>query len=283
MAMIWTMARREEDRRGAGVLEPTMQRLHRLGSRLRGFLQPAPIGVVPSCWDYLRLRPRMFTLWFRLRKLRHRAQTKLTRAGIHWRQIEFGEDSAKAHLVQKVIPHNIKNMWLINRDRTERLIIILRTIRGIDCRKSRVLCIGPRNEAEVLLLSLYGFPLRNISAIDLFSYTPLIQVMDMHNMEFDDSEFDIVYSSFVVRYSNDLPRVCQETVRVARDRGLVAIGFVYPRANGEDPLAGTKLRGGLKELYGYFGDHIRHVFWQEEFSVTDRPEVIATTIFSISK
>ncbi|MCH8073872.1 MAG: hypothetical protein IIA09_18220 [Proteobacteria bacterium] len=39
-------------------------------------------------------------------------------------------------------------------------------------------------------MSAYGFNLKNIQAIDLFSYSPLIDVMDMHEMEYGDSRFD---------------------------------------------------------------------------------------------
>ena len=128
-------------------------------------------------------------------------------------------------------------------------------------------------------MSLYGFSLENITGIDLFSYSPLIQVMDMHDLKFNDNQFDIVYSSFVLRYSNDIWRACAEAVRVTKDSGLIAIGTSFGRSS---DLVGTDLNGGIKEILGYFGDHVKHIYWQEEFPFSHEDN-IATVIFSISK
>ena len=66
--------------------------------------------------------------------------------------------------------------------------------------------VGPRNEAELLLLSSYGFDAAKLTAIDLFSYTPVVRLMDMHELKYSDNSFDAVYSAFVITYSDDIPR-----------------------------------------------------------------------------
>src|SRR5439155_23120353 len=103
------------------------------------------------------------------------------------------KDEQHAYLHKEVIAWNTHMVWEIRRRRTERLMNVLRTIEGLPIKRSRILCIGPRNEAEILLLSLYGFPIDNIVSIDLFSYSDLIQVMDMHDLKFPADSFDIVY------------------------------------------------------------------------------------------
>ena len=232
--------------------------------------------LCPSYLDYVRQRPIVFAAWFHWRRLVY-GMFPLTR--VRRRQTEFRNRSAKAHLVEKVIPHNQGLQRRISRSRTEKLMYLLRSVEGLSPKSCRVLCIGPRNEAEILLLSLHGFSRQHITAIDLFSQSPLIQVMDMHELRFPDDHFDIVYSSYVLRYSSDVQRACAEMVRVTKDSGLVAIAYVYGGEGGE---FGTVLNGGLQELFGYFGSSIKATYWQEEFS---RPsgETIVTTIFRISK
>ena len=72
-------------------------------------------------------------------------------------------------VANEVMDHNLGNMNLINRSRTERLIVILRTINGFKIGKSRLLIIGPRNEAEILLFVGYGAKLRKYKIHRLFS------------------------------------------------------------------------------------------------------------------
>ena len=57
----------------------------------------------------------------------------------------------------------------------------------------KVLSIGPRSEGEIFKIFASGFELNNIVGLDLFSYSPLIKLGDMHNLEFNRGEFDIIF------------------------------------------------------------------------------------------
>ena len=247
----------------------------RVVSRLFPQYREAPLALNFSLLNFIRLWPPGFTLWFHWRRFRFSI-------GKHyWRQMEFDHEAGKAHLTDKVIPYNKAKIYTIGSlERTERLMNVLRTVEGVDTKSSKLLCIGPRNEAELLLLSLYGFPLKNVTAIDLFSYTPLIKVMDMHDLKFDDDQFDIVYSSYTLTYSDDVQRACSEALRVTRDSGFMAFGF---GSNPNRKFGGTELTGGLDELYGYFGGHVRHVYWQQEVPDDAAGLSMCTSIFSITK
>ncbi len=245
----------------------------------RVILRQPSSAFIPSYFVYLRQRPLVFAAWFHLRKTLCQARNKFRRIWSTKTVIEFENKAEKAHLVNRVIPHNINRIGVVGRARTEKLMNVLRSIGELDSKNAKILCVGPRNEAEILLLSLYGFPIKNITGIDLFSYSPLIRVMDMHDMKFPDDQFDIVYSSHVVTYSDDIQRACSEAMRVAKDSGLIAMGFVFGRVN--DTLS-TRLSGGLKELFGYFGDHIKHIYWQDEVPLGGGA-TRATTIFRIRK
>tara|TARA_Y100000588_G_scaffold89019_1_gene95423 strand:- start:50167 stop:50844 length:678 start_codon:yes stop_codon:yes gene_type:complete len=224
--------------------------------------------------NYFMRRPLTFGIWFNLRRFKH----KILR--IPRRYLDTVPLVGDDHVTENVLPYNESLVWKISRNRTERLLSVLGTIGGIDKNNSKVLCIGPRNEAEVLLMSLYGFDLRKISAIDLFSYSPLIDIMDMHEMNFQDNQFDVLYSSYVLRYSNDIRLACSESVRVTKPNGLIAVAFVHSPTT--KPQVGTQLSGGLKEMFHYFGDNVGHIFWQEEL-LTESGQMVCTSIFSVSK
>ena len=56
----------------------------------------------------------------------------------------------------------------------------------------------------------YGISRKNISAIDLISYSPWIDLGDMHNLPYKDNSFDIIICGWVIAYSNKK----ETTVRV---------------------------------------------------------------------
>ncbi|MBI1778584.1 MAG: class I SAM-dependent methyltransferase [Proteobacteria bacterium] len=91
----------------------------------------------------------------------------------------------------------------------------------------RVLSVGPRTEAEIFVLMLNGFRLENISALDLFSYSPWIEAGDMHAMPYGDQSFDVCVAGWVLTYSTDPKRAAKEILRVTKPGGHIAIGWQY--------------------------------------------------------
>ena len=89
----------------------------------------------------------------------------------------------------------------------------------------KVLSIGPRAEGEIFNIFAHGFELKNITGLDLFSYSPLIKLGDMHNLEFNDEEFDVVLMGWCLAYSNDKKKALLEVKRVMSKNGLLVIGY----------------------------------------------------------
>lgn len=168
-----------------------------------------------------------------------------------------------------------------HRNRTERLINILRTIQGFSLKRSKLLCVGPRNEAEVLLLRKYGFKSKNIHSIDLFSYSPSIKVMDMNSLDFPDNYFDVYYSSAVIKYSPDIDLTVSESLRVTKPGGLMAFCFTFGTVTDLVP-DGSAFPGGLKDLFKLYDENIEWIYWQEEFFYSEG-DTRATAIFRIKK
>ena len=181
----------------------------------------------------------------------------------------------------KVVDYNFDAAWRITRQRTERLINVINSVRGFDRRSAKVLVIGPRNEAELLLFSAYGFTLDNISAIDLFSVSPMIQVMDMHDMAFADDSFDMVYASYVLAYSDRPKQAVLEMLRVVKHGGLFAVAAGIDFVSDSNVVGVTTLRGLLKELYDYIGERLDFVLWQEEYE--EKGTTALSSIVRISK
>ncbi len=88
----------------------------------------------------------------------------------------------------------------------------------------KLLSIGPRSEGEIFNLFAQGFEFKNIASIDLFSYSPLIQLGDMHKLDFDHEEFDIVLMGWCLAYSNDKEKVLSEVKKVLKPNGIMVIG-----------------------------------------------------------
>lgn len=195
-----------------------------------------------------------------------------------------------SHIAERVVPHQIWQVTAIARQRTERIMRLLPSVGGLDMRRAKVLCIGPRNEAEVLLLRCYGFRPENVTAIDLFTYSPSIQLMDMHSLKFRDDSFDVVYCAFTLRYSSDPARAVREMVRCARPGALTVIVFIKPvnaRMRPGGVSAHAKFENGLNDVLALFGPAVGTMLWREEW---ERPgpdgapdAVVCSMIFRVSK
>ena len=73
------------------------------------------------------------------------------------------------------------------------------------------------------------FKWKNIEAIDLHSYSTLVKLGDMHQLEFADNSFDFIISGWTLRYSNNVNKALSEILRVIKPGGLISIGFTYAK------------------------------------------------------
>lgn len=93
--------------------------------------------------------------------------------------------------------------------------------------RMRVLSVGARTEAEIFSLVNAGFRLPNIECIDLFSYSPLIKIGDIHNIQYPNDSFDIVLCGWVLEFCSDFEAACEELKRVCKPNGYIAIGGMH--------------------------------------------------------
>jgi SAM-dependent methyltransferase len=268
---IFSMGATVDKADGAPMGISQAQRLRNFAGR---FLIPRS-PVLLSVWNYLLLTPPIFALRFHLRRVYWHL------AGYRLQQLVKGQGVNSGFVAEQVLPYNLGNINIINRGRTERVIAILRSIRGLKLGSLNTLVVGPRNEAELLLLSSHGFDAAKLTAIDLFSYSPAVRLMDMHDLKFPDNSFDAVYSAFVITYSDDIPKAITETIRVARDGALIVFVFEHLAQGAGNRFGKNNLGNGPVDLLGEFGPHAGHVYWQEDFENQGR--YTSSVIFRLSK
>lgn len=140
-------------------------------------------------------------------------------------------------------------------------IMVDSVARFADLPRSRVLCVGCRNTAELDYFLARGA--QSVTGIDLYSPDPRIQVMDMHRMTFPDHHFDVLYSVHALEHAHDPAQVAREIVRVVRPQGVVAIEVPVQYEPGGADLVDFK---DLDTLHALFAPHLDQVLWSESLA-----------------
>lgn len=122
----------------------------------------------------------------------------------------------------------------------------------------KVLSIGPRNESELFTLVTLGFQLKNISALDLQSYSNLIKLGDATNMPFEKNSFDLVIIGKMLVYTNEPDKVINETIRVLKDNGMVSM---YHSHNKNKRFSNYYLDTS-KIILDLFGDNLNDIYFK---------------------
>lgn len=95
----------------------------------------------------------------------------------------------------------------------------------VNKKDKRVLIIGPRTEDDIYLAKALGF--YDARGLDLFSYSPLIDLGDMHNLNYPDEYFDAIVLGWVIAYSKNPGRALKEVERKTKRNGYIAIGWQW--------------------------------------------------------
>jgi Methyltransferase domain len=204
------------------------------------------------------------------------------------------------------VNHNLKGIVpLMNSRRSSILVRPLSVIESVN-QESRVLCIGPRTEGELLLLTAYGFQPRNIRGLDLISYSPWIDIGDMHATTYTDSSWDIVISSMVLTYSTTPQKAASEMLRITKSGGIIAISLEFSNINAPETREKLLQKHGYviestltkeavimettKGLLDMFAGYVDTVFFAQDGSISPMPNTIkgspsstVSVIFSIRK
>lgn len=228
---------------------------------------PAYIG---SPWIYFKQSRLVLQLTYLVRLFYF-----LTKRGF---KVDVFQAEKEGKHIQAVVDHNLWelfNIFAFSRGRIERMMYLLE-LSGAKY-KGKTLCIGPRNEGEILLFQRHGF--KDVVGIDLFSYCPSILLMDVHHMTFSDNAFDTIYLGASLPYFSDMKQAVNEIVRVARPGARVACSLKVQDLGELDPFVGNEVT--LKEALGLFGEHVAHVYFRDDAEY--RPGSKHQLVFEIKK
>lgn len=201
--------------------------------------------------------------------------------------------------IPETVKHNYKALGAFGGTRMDKIIRPISVLENIS-KDAKILVIGPRNEDDILNLIGNGFCPDNITGLDLISYSPYIDIGDMHETKFNDSTFDVIICGWTLSYSNRPDKFAAETLRIIKDQGVIGIGVEYSTLTKEQS---TKIHGGYhlhtekfdrinstKQILDLFNGHVSHLFFNHDapnkishgdHMVNDVSNVIA--IFSVTK
>lgn len=197
---------------------------------------------------------------------------------------------ATTAVAPNTVSHNLKGMRDLAVNRSHLLVRPLSVIEKLGT-DAKVLSVGPRTEGELFSLAAHGFQWHCITGLDLITYSPRVQLGDMHRTSFRDGEFDAVILGWVIAYSEDPQAAAREMVRITRPGGVIAVGVEYSPLSQEEIiqqlgyLPGAKKRiASCAEILGFFGDSVDHVYYEHVVAPTDAGEQGSLcTLFSVRK
>ncbi len=178
--------------------------------------------------DYLNSDDFLFNECFKLPSVRD-LLTKDRFFNIFKENISFGNSS---NISSQTIEHNSKIDRMFYKQMSSRPDLISKPLScvnsvAMNAYKMKVLTIGSRTEAEIFSLVDAGFNLKNIKAVDLFTYSPLIEIDDVTKLSFEDNQFDIVICGWVLEFVTNLKKAASEILRVAKPNAYIAIGGMH--------------------------------------------------------
>jgi hypothetical protein len=149
----------------------------------------------------------------------------------------------------------------------------------------KVLSIGARTEMELFSLLAMGFDLKNITMVDLISYSPYVELGDMHNLNYADNSFDIVVVSTVFLCSNNKTKAASEILRVIKPGGIVAFGDKCPLVDCSDltPVEAqlkSEYLSSTEDVLKLFQPHVGTIYFKSD-PIPPYNDEITTSIVAI--
>jgi len=198
--------------------------------------------------------------------------------------------AATPGVVDRTVEHNLKGLKDLVVVRSEMLLHPLSVIETVSA-DSKVLSVGPRTEGELLNLVAHGFKKSNIRGLDLISYSPWVDLGDMHAMPYADNTWDVIVLAWVLAYSDDWEQAAREVVRVARPGAAIAIGVEYNPRTDEELTAEAGYQIGAADrilstdqILKLFGSSVDTVYFTHDVQPSRHDEVGSiATVFSLRK
>jgi SAM-dependent methyltransferase len=147
--------------------------------------------------------------------------------------------------------------------RSEFFLNKLKKIETLDkIKKSKILIIGPRNEGELYNFYAKGFLMKNITAIDLISYSKKIKAYDANlYLKSCNKKFDFIYLGFVIGYFKDPKKILSLAKKCLNKDGYLIVSVEAARRiiNLRNVDKTIKFPD-LKSLINIFSKKLKHIY-----------------------
>ena len=133
--------------------------------------------------------------------------------------------------------------YLSFKGRVNYLVGIVNSLLPEQKKNISILSIGPRFESELFGYRGLGLKWRNIKSLDTFSYSPKIQVGNMHAAPFQSESFDLIVCGWTIAYSANPALAFSEFSRLLKSDGKIVITWDLPDSyEVKDPSSLTLFR-----------------------------------------
>ncbi len=201
-------------------------------------------------------------------------------------------DSKTGDLKSYAVSHNrdcmLKTVGGLSVTRSSLLLYPLSAIRI--SKADPVLSIGPRTEGEILNLMGLGF--HNIRALDLITYSPWVELGDIHAMPYKDNQFAVVIIGWVLTYSKNQRKAALEAIRVVRDGGIIAVGCASATPEERERVQGSNVPPDMRvshwiptfqELLDCFEPCVDHLYFAQDILPPPATHGNLVALFSVKK
>jgi SAM-dependent methyltransferase len=140
-----------------------------------------------------------------------------------------------------------------------------------DFKGESILCVGCRNDDEIKYFKYRGAG--SVIGVDLYNAGPGILIMDMQDLKFPDSSFDVVYARHSFEHAYDKVKVGSGFVRVLKPGGVVVIEVPGRYKGGAD----YNYFDGVEDVLIAFEGHVDSFLWNEysrKEENTDKMDII---------
>ena len=138
----------------------------------------------------------------------------------------------------------------------------------------QMLCVGCRNAFEIDYFESLGID--SVTGADLFSFDPRIKVMDMHDLQFADGSFDVLYAGDSFEHALDPVAAAGEFLRVVKPGGYLALAVP---ANYQTDETDRIPFSDFDDLYSFFSEGLGEVVFKESRIDEEGKPAALRTIF----
>jgi SAM-dependent methyltransferase len=173
--------------------------------------------------------------------------------------------------LREQLEETLRKRKLFGRRRFEVIPLVDMLASKYDFGGQSVLCVGCRDDDELRYFRKRGAG--NVVGIDLYDAGHGILTMDMHDLQFADGSFEVVYSRHSFEHAYDKRKAGAEFVRVLKPGGVVVIEVPGKIKGGGD----YNLFNGFDDVLDAFTPHVGEFLWKEysrKEENTDKMDII---------